>query len=88
MPRRNESAEGMEEDPASMMPEQSGFIAFSGEGNRLDGKKKKLVSESDAEPQASQPRQVYHTHSINFSTFLILEKVYDSNPAFTYLPTK
>ena len=49
---------GMDEDPAAMMPEPSGFIAFSGEGNRLDGKKKKLTSESDSEPQASTSRQV------------------------------
>lgn len=51
------SADAMEEDPASMMPEPSGFVAFKGEGNRLDGKKKKLVSESDSEP--SQSRQAY-----------------------------
>ncbi|KOB71667.1 Ubiquitin fusion degradation protein 1-like protein, partial [Operophtera brumata] len=59
MSRRSEAAEGMDEDPAAMMPEPSGFIAFSGEGNRLDGKKKKLLSESDSEPQVAQPRQVY-----------------------------
>ncbi|CAH4033850.1 unnamed protein product [Pieris brassicae] len=43
----------MEEDSQVMMPEPSGFVAFKGEGNRLDGKKKKLTSESDSEPQAS-----------------------------------
>lgn len=59
MTRRRDSAEGMDEDPASMMPESSAFMAFSGEGNRLDGKKKKLVSESDSEPQAAQARQPY-----------------------------
>lgn len=48
----------MDEDPSGMMPEPSGFVAFSGEGNRLDGKKKKLVSESESEPSASQSRQV------------------------------
>ncbi|KAH9643492.1 hypothetical protein HF086_015640 [Spodoptera exigua] len=37
------NAMGMDEDPSNMMPEPSGFIAFSGEGNRLDGKKKKLI---------------------------------------------
>lgn len=50
---------GMDEDPSVMMPEQAGFIAFSGEGNRLDGKKKKLISESESEPSASQSRQPY-----------------------------
>ncbi|XP_063833256.1 ubiquitin recognition factor in ER-associated degradation protein 1-like [Ostrinia nubilalis] len=50
-------ADGMDEDPAGMMPEPSGFVAFSGEGNRLDGKKKKLTSESESEP--SNSRQAY-----------------------------
>lgn len=49
----------METDPAAMMPEPSGFVPFKGEGNRLDGKKKKLVSESDSEPQPSNSRQPY-----------------------------
>ncbi|XP_073948190.1 ubiquitin fusion-degradation 1-like isoform X2 [Choristoneura fumiferana] len=47
------------EDPAELMPEPSGFVAFRGEGNRLDGKKKKQVSESDSEPQPAQSRQPY-----------------------------
>lgn len=58
VPRGESGAEGMDEDPAGMMPEPSGFVAFSGEGNRLDGKKKKLTSESDSENQASHSRQV------------------------------
>lgn len=61
--RRKDSAENMDEDPAAMMPEQSGFIAFSGEGNRLDGKKKKLLSESDLDQQAAQARQVILNYS-------------------------
>ena len=56
---RSSGIDAMEEDPASMMPEPSGFIAFRGEGNRLDGKKKKLTSESESEAQSSQPRQPY-----------------------------
>lgn len=48
----------MEEDNSVVMPEPSGFVAFKGEGNRLDGKKKKLTSESDLEPQASNSRQM------------------------------
>ncbi|KAL0818386.1 hypothetical protein ABMA28_008859 [Loxostege sticticalis] len=59
VPRGESGAEGMDEDPAGMMPEPSGFVAFSGEGNRLDGKKKKLTSESDSENQASHSRQAY-----------------------------
>lgn len=33
--------EEMSVDPAEMMPEPSGFVAFKGAGNRLDGKKRK-----------------------------------------------
>lgn len=58
MTKGDSGADGMDEDPAEMMPEQSGFVAFSGEGNRLDGKKKKLISESDSDQQASNSRQV------------------------------
>lgn len=59
----------MEEDPEGMMPEPEGFIAFRGEGNRLDGKKKKLTSESESEPQASHSRQVskFYVYSIKAS---------------------
>ncbi|GBP00543.1 Ubiquitin fusion degradation protein 1 homolog [Eumeta japonica] len=47
---------GMDEDHAAMMPEPSGFIAFSGEGNRLDGKKKKVADENQEQvPQSRQP---------------------------------
>ncbi|KAL5232709.1 hypothetical protein ACI65C_000119 [Semiaphis heraclei] len=35
------ATEEMMVDPADLMPEPSGFIAFKGSGNRLDGKKKK-----------------------------------------------
>lgn len=52
------SGVSMDEDPAVIMPEPSGFIAFSGEGNRLDGKKKKLTSESESDLQSTQARQV------------------------------
>lgn len=57
-------ADGMDEDPAEMMPEPSSFVAFSGEGNRLDGKKKKLTSESESEQQASHSRQVSYSNTI------------------------
>ncbi|KAF0771501.1 ubiquitin recognition factor in ER-associated degradation protein 1-like isoform X2 [Aphis craccivora] len=35
------ATEDMMVDPADLMPEPTGFIAFKGSGNRLDGKKKK-----------------------------------------------
>ncbi|CAH1731090.1 unnamed protein product [Aphis gossypii] len=35
------AAEEMMIDPADLMPEPTGFVAFKGSGNRLDGKKKK-----------------------------------------------
>ena len=34
-------------DVASLMPEPTGFVAFSGSGVRLDGRKKKTVSENE-----------------------------------------
>ncbi|VVC26650.1 Hypothetical protein CINCED_3A023622 [Cinara cedri] len=45
------TTEEMMVDPADLMPEPSGFIAFKGAGNRLDGKKKK-------ENTNDQPNQV------------------------------
>lgn len=62
----------MDEDPAIMMPEPSGFIAFSGEGNRLDGKKKKLTSESDSESQNAQARQVKFLFNEKISIILYM----------------
>ncbi|CAH1714971.1 unnamed protein product [Aphis gossypii] len=35
------ATEDMMVDPADLMPEPTGFVAFKGSGNRLDGKKKK-----------------------------------------------
>lgn len=42
-------------DPADLMPEPSGFVAFRGQGNRLDGKKRKDSTSLDA----PQPKPVY-----------------------------
>lgn len=42
-------------DPADLMPEPSGFIAFRGAGNRLDGKKRKDSVSADA----GAPKQIY-----------------------------
>jgi ubiquitin fusion degradation protein 1 len=39
--QKKETSEEMMVDPADLMPESTGFIAFKGSGNRLDGKKKK-----------------------------------------------
>lgn len=48
-PSRSMPADEEEEemDVSSMIPEPKGFVAFGGEGVRLDGKKKRTVSESD-----------------------------------------
>lgn len=37
-------------DPADLMPEPSGFVAFRGQGNRLDGKRRKDSVSSDTTP--------------------------------------
>ncbi|CAH1164793.1 unnamed protein product [Phaedon cochleariae] len=42
-------------DPADLMPEPSGFVAFRGAGNRLDGKKRKDSTSSES----SAPKVVY-----------------------------
>ena len=42
-------------DPADLMPEPTGFVAFRGEGNRLDGKKRKDSMGTDA----VKPKAVY-----------------------------
>ena len=42
-------------DPADLMPEPTGFVAFRGAGNRLDGKKRKDSATSDIIP----PKPVY-----------------------------
>ena len=34
-------------DVSQMLPEETGFIAFAGSGNRLDGKKKRTNSETE-----------------------------------------
>ena len=34
-------------DVSQMLPEEQGFIAFAGSGNRLDGKKKRTNSETE-----------------------------------------
>ena len=36
-------------DISQMLPEQTGFIAFAGSGNRLDGKKRRTNSEKEIE---------------------------------------
>lgn len=52
-PERIEKKVEQEIDPVNMMPESTGFIAFKGQGNRLDGKKRKDSSSSDT--QLSKP---------------------------------
>jgi len=47
--------EDMVIDPADLMPEPSGFVAFRGAGNRLDGKRRKDSGPSDT----SSPKPVY-----------------------------
>lgn len=37
-------------DPADLMPAPTGFVAFGGAGNRLDGKRRKDSASSDTAP--------------------------------------
>nr|XP_023025158.1 ubiquitin recognition factor in ER-associated degradation protein 1 isoform X2 [Leptinotarsa decemlineata] len=45
--QRKKEEEETAVDPAELMPEPSGFVAFRGTGNRLDGKKRKDSTSSD-----------------------------------------
>ena len=56
-PTRPVRPEENEIDPQDLMPEPAGFVAFKGEGVRLDGKKKKEGS-SPAETSISKPAYV------------------------------
>ncbi|KAK4877863.1 hypothetical protein RN001_010369 [Aquatica leii] len=47
--------EGMAIDPTELMPEPTGFVAFRGQGNRLDGKRRKDSGSSETTP----PRATY-----------------------------
>jgi len=49
------AAEDMMIDPADLMPEPTGFFAFKGLGNRLDGKKKK----DNSDDQSNQYKAAY-----------------------------
>merc|ERR1712223_1108731 len=46
-PQPMEEEEEPELDISQMLPEEQGFIAFAGSGNRLDGKKKRTNSETE-----------------------------------------
>ncbi|RZF44000.1 hypothetical protein LSTR_LSTR007272 [Laodelphax striatellus] len=55
--RKVEKDEDMVIDPAVLMPEPKGFVAFKCEGNRLDGKKKKNDSSASDAPAVKIPYQ-------------------------------
>ncbi|XP_030755270.1 ubiquitin recognition factor in ER-associated degradation protein 1 isoform X2 [Sitophilus oryzae] len=50
--------EEMAVDPSDLMPEPSGFVAFKGAGNRLDGKKRKDSITTDAVPKSTYVRGI------------------------------
>lgn len=54
-PVQERKQEDMLVDPAELMPAPSGFVAFAGAGNRLDGKKRKDSTSSDI----TVPKQPY-----------------------------
>lgn len=55
---RTAGSSSMTDDPAALMPEPKGFVAFRGEGVRLDGKKKKPSVDDDQKKDVQQ-RQSY-----------------------------
>lgn len=64
--------EEMAVDPSELMPELKGFIPFMGEGNRLDGKKRKesAVSENSANKLVYQRGIPDYNHKIGTIRFL------------------
>ena len=42
-----------------MLPEEQGFIAFAGSGNRLDGKKKRTNSETEIQSRLDYAKMKY-----------------------------
>ncbi|XP_033228616.1 ubiquitin recognition factor in ER-associated degradation protein 1 isoform X2 [Belonocnema kinseyi] len=54
-PIRPVRKEDQDINPDELMPEPAGFVAFKGQGNRLNGKKKKKEDSAAAEPPASKP---------------------------------
>lgn len=50
--KKPKEEEPMAVDPAELMPEPAGFVAFKGAGTRLDGKKKKDNGANEAAPVA------------------------------------
>ncbi|KAJ9591503.1 hypothetical protein L9F63_001989 [Diploptera punctata] len=56
---KKKTEEEMAVDPTELMPESSGFVAFCGEGNRLDGKKKK-----EAQAASKTPMKVTYQRGI------------------------
>ncbi|ETN59006.1 ubiquitin fusion degradation protein 1 homolog [Anopheles aquasalis] len=52
--RKEKEEEPMTIDPTELMPEPTGFVAFKGEGTRLDGKKKKDNGANDVVPVQRQ----------------------------------
>lgn len=54
-PIRPVRKEDQDLNPDELMPEPAGFVAFKGQGNRLNGKKKKKEDSAAAEPSTSKP---------------------------------
>lgn len=70
VPREQEEDDTMSRDIAQYVKESRGFKAFTGEGNRLDGKKKNTQSNSDEEEDKSYVRGIpdydYDMRSLKF----------------------
>ncbi|XP_068969569.1 ubiquitin recognition factor in ER-associated degradation protein 1 isoform X1 [Bombus flavifrons] len=70
-------------DPADLMPAPSGFVPFKGEGNRLDGKKRRDF----AKPEVTTSKPAYvrgipdYDYKIGTLTFLRISKPVDNKEA-------
>ncbi|XP_018318630.1 ubiquitin fusion degradation protein 1 homolog [Agrilus planipennis] len=82
-PQKEQDTEEMTIDPADLMPEPSGFVAFRGQGNRLDGKRRKDASSSETDQRKVQyvrgiPDYDYEIGTLRF--FRHLQKSSSSKP--------
>ncbi|CAG9770798.1 unnamed protein product [Ceutorhynchus assimilis] len=83
--------EEMAVDPAELMPEPTGFIAFKGAGNRLDGKKRKDSTSTDVSPHKpiyvrGIPDYDYEIGSLRFIRAIAKPKNNDNNESDEFKP--
>ncbi|CAH1980065.1 unnamed protein product [Acanthoscelides obtectus] len=83
-PSKKAEEEEMAVDPAELMPEPPGFVAFRGAGNRLDGKKRKeSISNDVVQPKPAYVRGIpdydYQIGTLRFIRRSVKQKTEDND---------